>query len=156
MNNTVLLREVKEEDLPIFFEHQRDKEANQMAAFPTREWEAFMKHWTTKILGDKAVFKNTILFKGIVAGNIVSWEQSGNQEVGYWIGKEFWGYGIATKALSEFLHLLNIRPLYAHVAKHNIASLKVLNRCGFTISGEEKVSSEAFDNEIEEFILKLE
>jgi RimJ/RimL family protein N-acetyltransferase len=87
-------------------------------------------------LGDETVTTKTILFDGHVAGNVVSWQQSGKREVGYWIGKEYWGKGIATTALSEFLSHVAARPLYAHVAKHNIASIRVLEKCGFTISGE--------------------
>ncbi|MFN8426694.1 MAG: GNAT family N-acetyltransferase [Anaerolineales bacterium] len=30
------------------------------------------------------------------AGSIGSWDMEGKREVGYWIGKEFWGKGIAT------------------------------------------------------------
>jgi len=90
-----------------------------------------------------------------VAGNVVSWGQSGERAIGYWIGKEYWGKGIATKALSEFLRVLKTRPLYAHVAKHNIASLQVLKKCGFTISGEDKVSSNIPGEKVEEFILTL-
>jgi RimJ/RimL family protein N-acetyltransferase len=145
----VLLRDVAEGDLPTFFEHQLDPDANQMAAFPARARDAFMAHWT-KILGDETVITKTILFDGHVAGNVVSWQQSGEREVGYWIGKEYWGKGIATKALSEFLSHVTARPLYAHVAKHNIASIRVLEKCGFTISGES-----APGEEVEEFILIL-
>ena len=96
-----------------------------------------------------------ILFDGHVAGNIVSWEQSGQREIGYWLGKEYWGKGIATKALAEFLGYVKIRPLVAHVAKHNIGSLRVLQKCGFVISGEDKFPDEK-DQEIEEVILTLE
>jgi len=156
MKSDVFLRDVNEEDLPIFFEHQLDKDANQMAAFPSRDKKAFMEHWTTKILGDKTVIKKSILSKGIVAGHIVSWEQSGKQEVGYWIGKEYWGKGIVTSALSELIGFLKVRPLYAYVAKHNIASLKVLKRCGFKISSEANVPSKSPDKEVEDFILKIE
>lgn len=144
MTNTVLLRDVIESDLPIFFEQQLDPVANQMAAFPARDREAFMAHWT-KILADETNILKTILFDGQVAGNIVSWQQSGEREVGYWLGREYWGKGIATQALSAFLDHLKTRPLYAHVAKHNRVSIRVLEKCGFTITGEE----------VEEFILTL-
>jgi RimJ/RimL family protein N-acetyltransferase len=156
MTSDVLLRDVIEDDLPIFFDHQRDPDANQMAAFPARDREAFMAHWT-KILGDETGTTKTILFDGQVAGNVVSWGQPGERNVGYWLGREFWGKGIATKALSEFLRLLKTRPLHAHVARHNIASLRVLQKCGFTtIAGEAKVSSGEPGEEVEELILRLE
>ena len=125
-----------------------------MAAFPARNRDAFMAH-QTKVLADETVIKKTILFDGQVAGNIVSWEQSGERLVSYWIGKQYWGKGIATKALSQFLGHLNTRPLYAHVAKDNIASIRVLEKCGFTISGEDKDSSVSPGEEVEEFIMKL-
>jgi RimJ/RimL family protein N-acetyltransferase len=96
----------------------------------------------------------TILFDGQVAGNIVSWDQSGKWEVGYWLGKEYWGKGIATKALAEFLKIVQIRPLFAHVVKHNIGSQRVLQKCGFVILSKEKFVENG--QEIEEYIMKLE
>ena len=144
MATTVLLRDVLASDLPIFFEQQLDPVANQMAAFPARDREAFMTHWT-KILADETNILKTILFDGQVAGNIVSWLHSGEREVGYWLGREYWGKGIATWALSAFLDHVKTHPLYAHVAKHNRASIRVLEKCGFTITSEEG----------EEFILTL-
>ena len=136
MNNEVRLREVIESDLPIFFEHQLDPEAAQMAAFPSREHEAFMAHWG-KILADETSIIKTILFEEQVAGNVVSFIHDGKREVGYWLGREFWGRGIATCALSVFLEQVTLRPLYAFVAKHNLASLRVVQKCGFRILSEE-------------------
>jgi RimJ/RimL family protein N-acetyltransferase len=132
----VRLRDVIEADLQIFFEHQLEPDATRMAAFPARDRDAFMAHWS-KILDNAALIKQTILCDGQVAGNIVSWEQSGERDIGYWIGKHYWGRGIATRALAVFLGQFKMRPLYAHVAKHNIASIRVLEKCGFAIAGED-------------------
>jgi RimJ/RimL family protein N-acetyltransferase len=107
-----------------------------MAGFPSREETAFLAHWT-KILGDDAIAKKTILVDGQVAGNIVSFEQSGERQVGYWLGKEFWGKGIATRVLAVFLELVDVRPLLAYVARHNVASRRVLEKCGFILLREE-------------------
>ena len=76
---------------------------------------------------------------GEVAGYILSWEMEGEREVGYWLGKEYWGKGIATQALAEYVSIVNIRPLMAHVARHNIGSRRVLEKCGFTVIGEDKI-----------------
>jgi RimJ/RimL family protein N-acetyltransferase len=130
MPTTILLRDVIESDLPLFFEQQRDPVANEMANFPARDREAFMAHWA-KILADETNILKTVLCDDQVAGNIVSWEHSGEREVGYWLGREFWGKGIATRALSLFLEQVTTRPLYAYVVKHNIASIRVLEKCGF-------------------------
>ena len=154
MENDVQLRDVTKADLLIFFEQQRDPEATQMAAFPARGKEAFLAHWT-KIMVDDSVLLKTILFQGEVAGNIVCFEQLGEREVGYWLGKQFWGKGIATQALAEFLKQIETRPLYAHVAKHNIGSRRVLEKCGFTVSGEERFFSQIVGKDVEEYILRL-
>jgi len=155
MTNNVQLRDVIASDLPIFFEQQTDPEAVQMAAFSSRDQASFMAHWS-RIMNDASISIKTILFDGSVAGNIVCFDQLGEQEVGYWLGKEYWGKGIATRALAEFLKDIETRPLYAHVAKHNIASRRVLEKCGFTISGEDRFFSQAFGRNIEEYILMLD
>jgi RimJ/RimL family protein N-acetyltransferase len=155
MRFLVQLRDVQASDLAKFFEQQHDPLANQMAAFPARDEETFMLHWA-KIMRDKTVILKTILFKHQVAGNLVSFVMEGEREVGYWLGREFWGKGIATRALLEFLQQVKERPLFAHVAKHNVASLRVLEKCGFTFSREEKDFSVIQGKPVEGLILKLD
>jgi RimJ/RimL family protein N-acetyltransferase len=154
LTSGVVLRDVTEADLPIFYEHQLDPIATQMAAFPARDRDAFIAHWR-KILRDAPVTTKTILFDGQVAGNVVSFNGDGEREVGYWIGREYWGKGIASKALAAFLAVEQTRPLYAHVAKHNIASRRVLEKCGFTFFGEDKDFSDTPGEEVEGVILIL-
>lgn len=159
LTSDVLLRDVTESDLPIFFDQQLDSDANHMAAFTAKnpaDRDAFTAHWT-RILGDEMITIKTILFDGHVAGYALSYEDEelGKPEVAYWIGKNYWGKGIATKALSAFLGHIKVRPLYARAAKDNIASLRVLEKCGFTICGEDKGFSNARGEEVEEFILRL-
>ena len=125
-----VLREVTEEDLPVFFEQQRDPEAVAMAAFPPRERAPFFEHWH-RIMGDDTLIAKTIVSDGEVAGNVVSFERDGKQLVGYWLGREFWGRGLATRALAELVEELTVRPLYAEVATDNIGSIRVLEKCGF-------------------------
>lgn len=155
MTDTIQLRDVIEADLAIFYEQQRDPEATQMASFPSRTRDAFMAHWV-KTMADPSVQIKTILFNGTVAGNIVCFQQLGEREVGYWLGKEYWGKGIATRALEEFLKIIETRPLYAHVAKHNIGSRRVLEKCGFKIAAEDRFFSEVFGKNIDEYVLTLE
>jgi RimJ/RimL family protein N-acetyltransferase len=132
-----LLRDVVESDLPVLFEHQRDPDATTMADFPARDRDAFDAHWE-RLLADPSLYKKTILFEGQVAGNIGSWAQDGRRLVGYWIGKEFWGKGLATQALAELIDDLGTLPLYAYVAKTNIGSIRVLEKCGFVPSDEDE------------------
>jgi RimJ/RimL family protein N-acetyltransferase len=148
---------VTDDDLPIFFDQQLDATANRMAAFTggdPADRVAFDEHWT-KIRGDDTITMRTIVFGGNVAGHIASFERCGEPEVTYWIGREYWGRGVATRALAAFLGLVKTRPLYARAAKDNVASLRVLEKCGFAITGDDKGFANARGEETEEFILTL-
>jgi len=133
MKTKIQLRNVEADDLPLFFEHQRDPIAVAMVAFRSRDRAAFDQHWA-KLLADDSLLKKTVIVDGEVAGNIGSWTAEGKREVGYWIDRAFWGRGVATEALSAFLCLEQTRPLHAGVAKHNVASIRVLQKCGFKLS----------------------
>jgi RimJ/RimL family protein N-acetyltransferase len=153
----IQLRDVEAADLPAFFEQQQDPEANRMAAFTTRDpanRDAFAAHWDM-LLGTETVVRKTILHGGRIAGHVLSFEQDGRREVTYWLGKEHWGRGVATAALQEFLRHEGTRPLYARAAKDNVGSIRVLQKCGFEISGEDKGFSNARGEEVEEFVLVL-
>ena len=132
----VILRNVTDEDLPIFFEHQRDPVALRMAAFQSRERDAFLTHWRTKVLRPENVTRS-IVADGVVAGYVGSWDQDGKRLVGYWIAREQWGKGIATRALTQFLAIEARRPLHAWVAVHNVGSIRVLEKCGFCTAAQE-------------------
>ena len=148
--DAVVLRKVLPSDLPIFFEQQRDPIAVRMAAFFSRDREAFEAHWA-KILADPACLIQTIEHAGEVAGNVGSWDFEGQRYIGYWLGQPFWGKGIATKALTQFLKM-EIRPLVARVAKTNIASRRVLEKCGFVVVGEEKSPVKPGGEDVDDWI----
>src|ERR1043165_2116248 len=153
MSNEVRPRNVEPNALPIFYEQQLDEDATRMAAFPSRDRAAFDAHWANNILGNPANITRTILVDDQVAGNIGSWSQDDVRLIGYWIGKEHWGKGVATRALAEFLHVVTERPLYAHVAKHNVGSIRVLEKCGFDHEREESVEADGQD--VAELVLVL-
>jgi RimJ/RimL family protein N-acetyltransferase len=153
MTNNISLREVQSSDLPVFFEQQLDPDATRMAAFPSRAHDAFMAHWA-KIMADGTTILRTILFQGNVAGSILAWGQPEERKIGYWLGKEFWGKGIASAALAQFVAQVQERPLVAYVAKRNVASIRVLQKCGFTIAGEGTFGG-SDGEEVEELILTL-
>jgi RimJ/RimL family protein N-acetyltransferase len=154
----VHLRDAIESDLPVFFEQQLNPTANHMAAFTSKDpadRAAFDKQWG-KMLEDEDLIIKTVLFDGQVAGHIVQYLHDGNPEIGYWFGKAFWGQGIATEALQLFLAQVEVRPLGARAAKDNAASVRVLEKCGFVVVGENKGFANARGAETEEYIFKLE
>jgi RimJ/RimL family protein N-acetyltransferase len=160
MEDQVSLRQVVDSDLPIFFEQQLDSQANIMAAFTSKDPAdegAFRAHWA-KIRSDSSITNRTVQFGGKVAGHVASFKDKefGKPEVTYWIGKEYWGKGIATEALRQLLELVKIRPIYARVARDNLGSLSVLKKCHFEIIGSNVAFAEARGKEIEELILQLD
>ena len=110
-----------------------------------------MAHWA-KILRDGSVVVRTVELEGAVAGNVVSWVHDEERDVGYWIGREHWGQGVATAALASFLTLFDERPLSAHVAEHNVGSIRVLERCGFVAIDRVEIAGEP----VPELLFRLE
>ena len=154
VTHEVRLRSVEDGDLDVFFDHQVDPKAIEMAAFPARDKDQFAAHWA-KIRADDTVVVRTIIADGMVAGNIVTWQDSGQRLLGYWVGREYWGRGVATQAISRFVDEVSTRPLYAHVAVHNVGSIRVLDKCGFRRDRVQEAKAPAPDDGIEEFIFVL-
>jgi len=150
----VRLRSVEDGDLEVFFDHQTDPQAVEMAAFPARDKERFVAHWA-KVRADDTLVVRTIVADGLVAGNIGSWHDNGQQLLGYWIGREWWCRGVATQALTLLTVEVPIRPLYAHVAVHNVGSIRVLEKCGFRRDRVQEAKAPAPGSDTEELIFVL-
>ena len=152
------LREVRDEDLAVLFEQWADPVAMRMAAFTAPEHmdrDAFERRWS-RLRADETVINRAIVVDAEVAGTIGSWGEPGEREVTYWIGRSYWGKGIATCALNAFLTVDSSRPLHARVAYDNVASRRVLEKCGFRVVGTDRGFAEARSCEIEEVVLRLE
>jgi RimJ/RimL family protein N-acetyltransferase len=157
MTNEVVLREVIDDDLPHFFEHQRDAQAIHMAAFTAKDPHdriAFEAHWR-KIRSDPSVTSRTIVHSGFVVGHIGSFDDEGRREITYWIAPDAWGRGYASEALRRFLRIERVRPLYARVASDNLGSMRVLTKHGFTPLSEMMSYANARDAFIAETLLEL-
>jgi RimJ/RimL family protein N-acetyltransferase len=152
------LRELRDDDLAVLFEQWADPVAAHMAAFTQPDHmdrDAFERRWT-RLRADETVINRVIVADGEVAGTIGSWGDPGDREVTYWIGRSHWGKGIATCALSAFLTVDPSRPLRARVAYDNVASRRVLEKCGFRVVATDRGFADARSGEIEEFVLRLE
>ena len=152
------LREVRDEDLAVLFEQWADPVAAHMAAFTASDHmdqDAFERRWS-RIRADETKIARVIVVDGDVAGSISSWGDPAEREVTYWIGRSYWGKGIATSALTAFLTVDRSRPLHARVAHDNVASRRVLEKCGFRVVATDRGFAEARSGEIEEFVLRLD
>lgn len=61
-------------------------------------------------------------------------------EIGYWIGEPYWNKGIATEAIISMLEYISkafpsLIRIYGYVFEKNIASMRVLEKCGFHLEG---------------------
>ncbi len=155
---SIELREVRKADLDVFFAHMQDAEALWMAAFtppdPT-DREAFDAHWD-RLLDNPDITTRTILNNGEVVGSVTGFEMFGDREVTYWLDRAAWGSGVATAALRQFLSIEETRPLFGRVAADNVASRRVLEKCGFVKVGDDRGFASARDEEIDELILRLD
>jgi RimJ/RimL family protein N-acetyltransferase len=150
----MVLRDVVESDLDAFYEQQRDPEATEMALFPARDRADFDAHWR-QVLADGSGTKKTIVHDGRVAGNVLCWESDGRRYVGYWLGREFWGKGLATKALAGLLDEMTARPVHAWVATTNVGSIRVLEKCGFVAVDSRAEHDEKLGKPVEELLYEL-
>jgi RimJ/RimL family protein N-acetyltransferase len=151
----VRLRSVEDRDIDVFFDHQADPQAVEMAAFPARDRDQFSAHWA-RVRADDANVVRTIVADGQVAGNIGSWQDHGQQLLGYWIGREWWGRGVATQALALLVDEVSVRPLHAHVVVHNVGSIRVLEKCGFRRDQAPEAQAPAPDDGLEEHVFVLD
>ncbi len=156
-NPNIKLRPTKASDLDILFQFQTDKEGGYLAAFmpkdPTDKSAYITKY--TKLLADPTINNQTILLDNTIVGSVAKFVMEGDPEITYWIDRNYWGQGIATKALSQLLAIETIRPIFGRVAFDNFGSQKVLEKCGFVKIGSDRGFANARQAEIEEFTYKL-
>jgi len=158
MSYALSLREIEQDDLEIFFQHEQDPIAGQMAAFTAEnpsDRAAFLDRWT-RIFADGNIIGRTILIDGDVVGSILVHNWFGDPEVTYWIDRAHWGKGVASSALQQFLAIVEVRPLLARVASDNHGSRRVLEKCGFKVTGSDTGYANARGEEIVEIVLTLD
>ncbi|WHM39322.1 GNAT family N-acetyltransferase [Streptomyces sp. BPTC-684] len=152
----VVLREVVDDDLPVFFAHMSDPESVRVAAFAAEDPTdrvRFDAHWARiRASGDLI---RTVLADGEVAGHAAVYGPPDHREVTYWVDRAHWGRGIATAALSALVGLVPQRPLHARAAADNTGSIRVLQKCGFEIVGHDRGFANARGAEIDEVVLTL-
>ncbi|MHC0432660.1 GNAT family N-acetyltransferase [Streptomyces sp. O3] len=153
---TVTLRPVHDSDLPVFFRQMNDPEANRVAAFTAEDPSdraRFDAHWArVRASGD---IVRTVLADGDVVGHAAVYGPPDKREVTYWIDRPHWGRGLATAALRALLELAPERPLYARAAADNAGSLRVLEKCGFVVTGRDRGFAHARGEETDEALLTL-
>ncbi len=154
----IQLRKVKNTDLDTYFEFQLDPQFNHMAAFTSKypnDREAFDQHWE-KIMSNPDIPISTIEVDGEIVGSVLSYVMFEERQIAFSIGRQFWGQGYATKGVRLYLVKITERPMFGRAAFDNVGSIKVLEKCGFVHTGDDKYFANARGEEITEVIYKLE
>ncbi|MCA9029789.1 MAG: GNAT family N-acetyltransferase [Planctomycetaceae bacterium] len=126
----VRIRDVHPDDDQRLFEFQLDPIANEQAAMLPRSAVEYFAH-CEHIHRDENVVAKAILLGDQLVGCVSCFPANGQHFVGYRVGREYWGKGVATRALELLLQEVTIRPLQARVALINTPSIRVLQKCGF-------------------------
>ncbi len=153
----IILTKTEINDLDALFQFQLDKEANYLAAFTSKDPNdkaAYVDKYS-KHLADPTIHMCTIKANDKIIGSIAKFVMENEAGITYWFDRQFWGRGIATAALKDFLKTEQTRPIYGRVAFDNYSSQKVLEKCGFIKIGEDKGFANARQAEIKEYIYKL-
>ncbi|MFJ5865175.1 GNAT family N-acetyltransferase [Streptomyces parvus] len=154
----VSLRAVEDADLPLFFAWMSDPDATRVAAFTPKDptdRAAFDAHWARIRSGSGGVVMRTAVADGVVVGHVGAYGEVGDRQVTYWIDRAHWGRGLATAALRAFLDETPTRPLHARAAADNLGSRRVLEKCGFVVTGTDRGFARARGEEIDEVLVTL-
>jgi [ribosomal protein S5]-alanine N-acetyltransferase len=136
-----ILRPWELSDLESVSKHGTTKNISNFMSdsFPdsVEKWKLFLEYAISK----KSILYRAIEINGEAVGGIGISPQSGiyriNAELGYWLGQDYWGQGIITNAITEIVKLafekFTINRIYATPFENNVASHKVLEKCGFKL-----------------------
>jgi RimJ/RimL family protein N-acetyltransferase len=143
----ISIRRTTAADVPSLFAFECEPEANERAGTKPRDWSTFQARWA-EILADvdgtrTRVVPRVILADGEVVGAVNISPQGDADSLGYWIAKDHWGRGIASRAVALMLAEFTRRPLYATVAAGNLASLRILEKFGFVVESRERTPETA-------------
>nr|WSW69938.1 GNAT family N-acetyltransferase [Streptomyces sp. NBC_00995] len=153
----VSLRAVRITDLPSLFAWMSDPVAARTAAFTSEDpsdRRAFDAYWA-RVLADPSVVMRTVVADGVVIGSAGAYGAPDERQVMYWIDRKHWGRGLATAALGALLDVVRERPLYARAAADNVGSRRVLEKCGFAVTGEDRGYAHARGEETDELLFTL-
>ena len=152
MKNKIELRKFKISDLERIMEIFPNKKITDaigltLSPKPPKITKKFEEKWLKESITEYRKKKPTkynlaIIANGVHIGNIGTHgidHENESADIGYWIGKEYWGNGIATQATKLFLRRINkkfkLKRITAYVYTFNPASKKVLEKCGFKLEG---------------------
>src|SRR5215217_671733 len=140
---TVRNWEWRDRDAIVRHANNRKVSINLRDRFPYPYKVSDARNWLESVIGYKPETNFAIALAGESVGGIGFTVQHDvghrSAEIGYWLGEEFWGRGIATEALiavtDHAFANYDLCRLYAHVVDCNAASARVLEKAGYELEG---------------------
>ncbi len=138
------LRDYTSTDVERLLELANNKQVSRylVDTFPYPYTRADAAWWINIGCKEKGVTTKAIEHAGELVGGIGIKAQPGWRqhlaEIGYWLGEDYWGKGIASTALQQMTEnafALGYRKLYAPVLATNAASMRVLEKCSYRLEG---------------------
>ncbi|MBD3238708.1 MAG: GNAT family N-acetyltransferase [Candidatus Moranbacteria bacterium] len=141
------LRKAALADAKSIYQNAKDKDICMAVPLPmpytlktAQEYiKASQKKWETKKEAQFGIeYGKTGEIIGMIGLRSLNFELK-KAEVGYWLGKDYWGKGIAKEALGLILKFaffnLKLNRVYAEVKSKNLSSSKLLERSNFKLEG---------------------
>lgn len=144
----IKIRKLRLSDAEEIYRHVKDKEVVRWTLriphpYPKDGAAKFIRktHYNIKQKKGYAfgiILKETDTLIGIVGLSNLDWENK-NATLGYWLAKGYWGKGLMTEAVNLILKFgfekLKLHRIQSSLFEKNIASKKVLEKCGFRSEG---------------------
>ena len=128
--------------------NNRKVSLNMRDRFPHPYSHADAEEWIRTASAETPVTKFAIVVAGSAVGGI-GFELGADvfrrsAEIGYWLGEDFWGRGIATetvRAMTDYgFRRFDVCRIHAMVFEWNPASMRVLEKVGYTCEGRRRMS----------------
>jgi len=144
----IKIRKLRLSDAKDIYQNIKDKKivkwtSNIPYPYPKDGATKFIRKTHYKIKNNKA-YEFGVILKEInqligVIGLMHIDRKHKNAEIGYWLGKKYWGQGLMTEAVELILDFgfekLRLHKIYARLFEKNIASKRVLEKSGFKLEG---------------------
>ena len=136
----LLLRPWREEDAEDLYQYARDPEVGPPAGWPPHTSVENSREIIHTVLSAPETFAVCLQADGKPIGSIGLHrndlaEQEDEYELGYWIGKPFWGQGLIPEAAREMLRYafcdLGMKRIWCGYYDGNVKSRRVMDKLGF-------------------------
>lgn len=144
----LILRPWREEDAEELYKYARDPEVGPVAGWAVHTSVEYSRECIRNILSAEGTFAVVLKSTGLPVGSIGIMKRNaeGEMELGYWIGKPYWGQGLIPEAARECLRYcfeeLDCERVWCGYYDGNEKSRRVQEKCGFRYHhSEEKLCS---------------